>query len=746
MSKNRKSRKGKLSRPPKARKPANSVIHPPSLDEKHLKAIESYLGVPGAGPIGQAAPVPSIKAQNTRPKPVAAKPHRQPSRAKTSASKHPQAKTVRHPDEGIPNTPAMAGMGWPSPQNDPYGLCLDLDIDPGLFLSKHFHQFKHSCERIKDHLGQGVEPFGAKQVTDPKLRKWLIRKSVLRQNGKLRNWQVAMLTRAGYNWNRSLATPKIKKEKPLLSPEWMEAFGFWEQQLIKHEGNALESIVNAPLPNRRWLTGQGRQLLHSADADPIRKARFETLAIPADWFPDGFDNRWIRYLHQHLISQGFRSHPQQAPLTPDRQPIQPTTACRFWMHHQRKAESRGKLSVFQIACLDHWAPAFLRHPEANQLADFEKKLTLLVQLKPEPSGIQSSILVEHKLLKWVQRMNQMAAKGSLSAPMRAKLEQQQLSLPIPLLKPPRTQKRQEHPAAWESRRQALQEHFSRCGELRFVQRLEPQRQLANWISYQQSLFRRGQLEDDRIEALLRVHPDILKLPVARNKHVKKTVHPRWFSKLKAIRAYLKKQNLERFPKDTIALHADVLKWLHAQSRDLKAKLLTSEQLELLDSIGFDPEAVSRYQPVQKPPPSFDQFLERFKAFYKTHGHGRVTKSNPDRILLNFVINMRKHHALKRLPKAQEDALRKAGFIFAAFEEPSPAWLALYRKLKACKEARGHLSFTKDEPQFKDIAEFLRQQKRRAKKGLLLTEHLNLLDAIGVDWGGNRPIAKDADPS
>lgn len=73
-------------------------------------------------------------------------------------------------------------------------------------------------------------------------------------------------------------------------------------------------------------------------------------------------------------------------------------------------------------------------------------------------------------------------------------------------------------------------------------------------------------------------------------------------------------------------------------------------------------------------------------------------------------------------------------------------MAQYEKLAAYKRVKGYLHFTKYEPQYAETSEYLRQQKLRGRKGLLLSEHIRLLNELGVEWGNKKPIPKDTDSS
>ena len=292
----------------------------------------------------------------------------------------------------------------------------------------------------------------------------------------------------------------------------------------------------------------------------------------------------------------------------------------------------------------------------------------------------------------------------------------------------------------------LSEHFARTGELLFHQRVDEERILATWLGKQRQKLSYGKLSKDREQALLQIHPEIFTLPIRRDKYVRKRARPGWLNRYHDVQAYLRNKDLKAFPPEGLALPQDVYDWLHIQKYDDKARLLTPVQLKQLHSIGYSPDMVSKCRLMRDEFSYMDQGLERYRAFLETHGHGNVPESYHELKLVNFVAHIRKLYRMNLLSEERRRALDEAGFVFAVFEQPTPAWMAQYEKLAAYKKEKGHLHFTKYEPQYAETSEYLRQQKLRGRKGLLLSEHIRLLNELGVEWGNKKPIPKDANPS
>ncbi len=300
--------------------------------------------------------------------------------------------------------------------------------------------------------------------------------------------------------------------------------------------------------------------------------------------------------------------------------------------------------------------------------------------------------------------------------------------------------------SWEELCRMLGEHFSRTGELLFHQRVDEERILATWLGKQRQKLSFGKLSKEREESLLRIHPEIFTLPIRRDKYVRKRARPGWLNRYHEVQAYLRNKGLKAFPPDGLPLPQSIYDWLHIQQYDDKARLLTPVQLKQLEAIGYSSEMVSKCRLMRDEFSYLDQGLERYKAFRETHGHGNVPESYHELKLVNFVAHIRKLHRMNRLSEERRRALDEAGFVFAVFEQPTPAWMAQYEKLAAYKREKGHLHFTKHEPQYAETSEYLRQQKLRGRKGLLLSEHIRLLNELGVEWGNKKPIPKDANPS
>lgn len=300
--------------------------------------------------------------------------------------------------------------------------------------------------------------------------------------------------------------------------------------------------------------------------------------------------------------------------------------------------------------------------------------------------------------------------------------------------------------SWEELCRMLSEHFARTGELLFHQRVDEERILATWLGKQRQKLSYGKLSKDREQALLQIHPEIFTLPIRRDKYVRKRARPGWLNRYHDVQAYLRNKDLKAFPPEGLALPQDVYDWLHIQKYDDKARLLTPVQLKQLHSIGYSPDMVSKCRLMRDEFSYMDQGLERYRAFLETHGHGNVPESYHELKLVNFVAHIRKLYRMNLLSEERRRALDEAGFVFAVFEQPTPAWMAQYEKLAAYKKEKGHLHFTKYEPQYAETSEYLRQQKLRGRKGLLLSEHIRLLNELGVEWGNKKPIPKDANPS
>jgi hypothetical protein len=65
----------------------------------------------------------------------------------------------------------------------------------------------------------------------------------------------------------------------------------------------------------------------------------------------------------------------------------------------------------------------------------------------------------------------------------------------------------------------------------------------------------------------------------------------------------------------------------------------------------------------------------------------------------------------------------------------------YETLKSYRHTHGDSLVPRMYPQAPGLSEFVAQQRQRGRKGLLLAEHIRLLDALDFQWSGACPVAK-----
>jgi hypothetical protein len=187
-------------------------------------------------------------------------------------------------------------------------------------------------------------------------------------------------------------------------------------------------------------------------------------------------------------------------------------------------------------------------------------------------------------------------------------------------------------------------------------------------------------------------------------------------------------------------------WLKRQRDRIRSNDLEPWQIDKLAAIGFDadslPELPSQVNRKVDRQADWQDRLQRLRRYVQEHGHARVARSCSDRKLYAFVQRVRLRHRKNDLSPKELRDLSEAGFSFDPSKEVSPAWLRQYEALKVYRQANGDCKVPRVYPPAQGLSEFVAQQKQRGRKGLLLAEHIRLLDELDFQWSGDRPVAKD----
>jgi hypothetical protein len=287
---------------------------------------------------------------------------------------------------------------------------------------------------------------------------------------------------------------------------------------------------------------------------------------------------------------------------------------------------------------------------------------------------------------------------------------------------------------WDQQFETLQNFKERFGHVRVPSTFQDDPELGKWLAHQRERLTKGTLKGEkraRLKAIGVEWPRKLSPRKPAKVHISA-----WLKLFRQIEAILKAEHGGRMPLigNFPQKHRT---WLQRQRDHIRANKLEAWQLDQLDAIGFDP------QRLPTPPPQVDwqERLERLRRYIKEHGDARVARSCSDTKLYAFVQRVRKRKRNNDLSEEELRELNEAGFCFDPFNEVSPAWMQHYETLKTYHHTHGDSQVPRMYPQAQGLSEFIAQQRQRGRKGLLLAEHIRLLDALDFQWSGGCPVAK-----
>lgn len=249
---------------------------------------------------------------------------------------------------------------------------------------------------------------------------------------------------------------------------------------------------------------------------------------------------------------------------------------------------------------------------------------------------------------------------------------------------------------------------------------------AEWVAKQREGLSRPPMPRDRSKRLRRLGLQPVERPPAITK--------RWLDSLKALREHLR----EDHGTDKLVPEKELDKvcrgFVANQRRRRRAGRLSEEEIRLLDEIGMDWNPPRQALPPQGPKPITKFWFQRYgelKALVAKHGIGVLIESRKAPEYLQLFA--RDQRALRRRGKLLEEKIRlldEIGFDWNPRESVRPAWLRRYEQLKRFKKEHGTADVPRTYPPDQALAEFVAQERQRAKKGLLKPAQIKLLKEIG----------------
>jgi hypothetical protein len=583
-----------------------------------------------------------------------------------------------------------------------------------MYQSTRYRKFRRTVESLRATLPDSLEQFATYDLPDLKDRSWLIRYCIKKEEGALAEWQQFILEKAGFNWVRG-RPPRPKSSPKKNKPQWEQKY----EALIAAcaaDATPMLGLLRCDEAHYKWL----RRQVTAIKAGKLSAAHREKLqALPFD-----FD----------IVFNGAGFGPWRSRFKAYAAGQMPTA--ERWAAHQALVHSNGKMPQWRIDALNaldfDWtvkAPAAAKSKE-----EARKKIEDRWRAKLDRYGeLQAAhgptapfpVRTDESIRPWVSRMRALYKKGKLRPEMVKEFEAKGFEFDG------RAARKRE----WQGSYQKLRTFKKKFGHVEVPSSYCEDPALGKWFAIQQERMRKGILLPEKLKQLkaLGVPP---RNAIARTKSQKSHISP-WLKKFSEIQLIVEAEHGGRLPK-VGRFPERHRSWMKRQAKKIASGALDHWQIEKLESIGFEP------QHLPEPPPQVDweDRLERLRCFIKEHGHARVPRGYTDRKLGAFVEGIRGRKRKGTLNERELSELREVGFVFSPIREVTPAWRREYETLKDFHRQRGHSDVPRAYPENQALAEFVAQQRQRARKGMLLAEHIRLLDALDFRWVGEHPVSKD----
>jgi len=200
----------------------------------------------------------------------------------------------------------------------------------------------------------------------------------------------------------------------------------------------------------------------------------------------------------------------------------------------------------------------------------------------------------------------------------------------------------------------------------------------------------------------------------------------WFGKLKAFKERFGHCNVEAFWTEDL----DLGRWVSHQRTRRNKGLLSSEQIQVLDEIGF----VWDYQ-TQKSQTTWMKWYRELESYARQYGNPHVPRTHANIKLASWVwiqrgLRKKSSGEISLLTNEQIFLLNKLGFRWDAREAK---WTERLEQLKQFKEQHGHCKVGLVADEDDELLVWVRKQRAQLSSGKLVSERKAKLDALGSSW-------------
>ncbi|XGZ09555.1 Helicase associated domain protein [Peribacillus sp. RS7] len=362
-----------------------------------------------------------------------------------------------------------------------------------------------------------------------------------------------------------------------------------------------------------------------------------------------------------------------------------------WVSHQRRNYLEKRLSEIQISKLEELG--FAWKPDE---ASWNEKYDMLVKFKEK----HGHCMVPHTfkevsgLYSWVVNQRTHYSQGTLSPERMERLKVIDFAW-------------NKYDYEWDMFYKELVEYKNEFGDCLVPSNYPKNERLAQWMTRQRTLQKKGDLSADKIAAL-----DKLGFPWD-------ALEEKWNSKYQKLYAYQLEYGNCIVPP---TYDKELNDWVKKQRKAFHSGMLDEDKKEKLDQLNFS------WSPLEE---TWNANYISLSEYKKVHGDCNVParyKENPQ--LSTWVSDQRKSYKRETLPQEKIEKLEALGFVWGVSNN---GWNEKFKQLKEFHEINGHTMIPGNNPKYKSLSAWAKNQRKKHSENKLSEHQLEQLNQLDFVW-------------
>jgi len=466
----------------------------------------------------------------------------------------------------------------------------------------------------------------------------------------------------------------------------------------------VETLWDEDISFARWVTAQRTRRKKGVLTDE-QIARLDSLGFVWDWQTQSADGNWMRWFQKLKLFKERFGHCNVGTYEEDK-------AIGRWVVSQRIRKNKGLLSEEQIRWLQElgFVWDFQTQKTQETWMKWYRELETYAQENGDPHVPRTHPNTKLASWVWIQRSRREKAYGNTPP-----LAKQQVALLDKLGF--RWDAREEKWAEQFEQLKKFKEQNGHC-EVGFV--ADANDDLLGWIRTQRTMLAHGKLATDRKQ----------KLDAIGFSWSGEITDRRWDEMYELLKIYHTTHGDADVPhrwKDNHKLAA----WVSAQRQRRKQGKLSDEEVRLLDKLGLTWKS--------RDVGTWEDRLAEVAAFKAKHGHCEIPIDKTK--LGQFVNRMRTDRNSGKLSIERVAKLDAVGFLWGSSrmeevggEGINRSWKIRYDELVQYKATHGDCKVPYNLSENPELGRWVSQQRQQRKSGKLHLKRVEMLQAIGFDWG------------